>query len=165
MKHQGGPLPRLALFGLLGLALIFGVPDAFARQEEEKVVKVVEMASKAIVNIKTEEWTKGPEETKKPSVLKKLLGEEEEQEAFENQGSGVVLDPRGIIVTNEHLISMAINIRVKFMNGKDYEAYVLGSDPEFDIALLKVTDKEDLPFLKVTRPKQVRVGQKAIVIG
>ena len=136
-----------------------------AADEEDKVVKAVEMASRAIVNIKTEEWSKGPEENKKPSVFKKFLGEEEEAEAFENQGSGVVLDPRGIIVTNEHLIAKAFNIRVKFMNGKDYEAYVLGSDPEFDIALLKVTDKVEFPYLKVTKPKSVRVGQKAIVIG
>jgi serine protease Do len=43
---------------------------------------------------------------------------------------------------------------------------VLGSDPEFDIALLKVTDKSvEFPYLKVTKPKSVRVGQKAIVIG
>jgi len=136
-----------------------------AADEEDRVVKVVEMASRAIVNIKTEEWSKGPEENKKPSVFKKFLGEEEEAEAFENQGSGVVLDPKGIIVTNEHLISKAFNIRVKFMNGKDYEAYVLGSDPEYDIALLKVTDKNDFPYLKVTKPKNIRVGQKAIVIG
>ncbi|HEY3275803.1 MAG TPA: trypsin-like peptidase domain-containing protein [Syntrophorhabdaceae bacterium] len=146
-------------------ALTFCVPLVHAREEEDRITKVVETASRAIVNIRTEEWAKGPEENKKPSVFKRLLGEEEETEAFENQGSGVVLDPRGIIVTNEHLISKAVNIRVKFMNGKDYEAHVLGSDPEFDIALLKVNDKADLPFLKITKPKAVRVGQRAIVIG
>ncbi len=149
----------------LGISLCFHAFPAFSYEEEDRVIKVVEMASKAIVNIKTEEWSKAPEEPKKTSVFKRLLSEEEEPEAFENQGSGVVLDPRGIIVTNEHLISKAVNIRVKFMNGKDYEAYVLGSDPEFDIALLKVTDKADLPYLKITRPKSIRVGQKTIVIG
>ncbi len=148
------------LCGLLFPPLLCG-----AAEQDDKVVKVVEMASKAIVNIKTEEWQKNTDETKKPNVFKRLLGEEEEAEAYENIGSGVVLDPQGIIVTNEHLIAKAINIRVKFINGKEYEAFVLGSDPEFDIALLKVTDKADLPFLKVSKPKSIRVGQKAIVIG
>jgi serine protease Do len=136
--------------------------------KEDRIAEVVETASKAIVNIKTEELSKNTGENKKSNTIKKLfLNEEEggEEEFFENIGSGVVLDPQGIIVTNEHLISKATNIRVKFINGKEYDAYVLGSDPEFDIALLKITDKVDLPYLKVTRQKSVMVGERAIVIG
>lgn len=142
------------------------LPSTLDAAKEDKTADVVEATSKAIVNIKTEEWIKDTDEKKKTNVFKKLIvGEEEEEEMFENIGSGVVLDPKGIIVTNEHLIAKAINIRVKFINGKEYEAYVLGSDPEFDIALLKVTDKADLPFLKISKPKSVRVGEKVIVIG
>jgi serine protease Do len=151
----------------LFLFTLFFVHEAYAaKAKENKIADVVEEASKAIVNIKTEEWTKEVDEKNKTNVFKKLIvGEDEEEEMFENIGSGVVLDPKGIIVTNEHLIAKAINIRVKFINGKEYEAYVLGSDPEFDIALLKVTDKSDLPYLKITKPKNVRVGEKVIVIG
>ncbi|MBA4417553.1 MAG: hypothetical protein C0392_06555 [Syntrophus sp. (in: bacteria)] len=163
-KRIGKLVRGVSIAGILCTLLLVPFLSTGA-EEEEKVVKVVDMASKAIVNIKTEEWSKSSDEVKKPSVFKRLMGEEEETEAFENIGSGVVLDPGGIIVTNEHLIAKAINIRVKFMNGKEYEAFVLGSDPEFDIALLKVTDKNDLPFLKVTKPKSIKVGQKAIVIG
>lgn len=154
--------------GHLFLAILFflSYPHAANAAKEYKIADVVEATSKAIVNIKTEEWTKDTEEKKKTNLFKKLIvDEEEEEEMFENIGSGVVLDPRGIIVTNEHLISKAINIRVKFINGKEYEAYVLGSDPEFDIALLKVTDTVDMPFLKITKSKSVRVGEKVIVIG
>jgi serine protease Do len=136
------------------------LPSILDAAKEDKTADVVESTSKAIVNIKTEEWSKDTDEKKKTNVFKKLIVGEEEEEMFENIGSGVVLDPKGIIVTNEHLIAKAINI-----NGKEYEAYVLGSDPEFDIALLKVTDKADLPFLKISKPKSVRVGEKVIVIG
>ena len=52
----------------------------------------------------------------------------------------MVLDPKGIIVTNEHLISKAMTIRVKFINRQEYEAHVIAADPELDIALLKVED-------------------------
>ncbi|OPY75400.1 MAG: Periplasmic pH-dependent serine endoprotease DegQ precursor [Syntrophorhabdus sp. PtaU1.Bin153] len=148
------------------LLLFLSVPPYVRGASQDKVADVVEMASKAIVNIKTEEWSKGAEEIKKTNVFKRFMTDEDDEgEVVENIGSGVVLDPKGIIVTNEHLIAKAINIRVKFMNGKEYEAYVLGSDPEFDIALLKVTDKTDLPYLKITKPKSVRVGEKVVVIG
>lgn len=136
--------------------------------KERSVADVVEMASKAIVNIRTEEWSKETSEGKKFNVIKRIFTEEEEEQHegfFENIGSGVVVDPKGIIVTNEHLISKAIDIRVKFINGKEYEAEVLGSDPEHDIALLKISDTEEFPYLKASRQKDIRVGETAIVIG
>ncbi|MHB8108668.1 MAG: trypsin-like peptidase domain-containing protein [Syntrophorhabdaceae bacterium] len=135
--------------------------------QDDRVADVVETASRAIVNIKTEELLKTESDEKKPSsVFRKYFSAEDEiEELVENIGSGVVLDSRGIIVTNEHLIARAINIRVKFINGKEYEAYVLGSDPEYDIALLKiVSDKTDFPHLAITERK-IRVGERAIVIG
>lgn len=157
-------ISRLLAVIFLALSIFSASSRVFAK--EDKIVEVVETISKAIVNIKTEEWSKETEEKKQTNVFKKLIvGEDESEEVSENIGSGVVLDPKGIIVTNEHLIAKAINIRVKFINGKEYEAHVLGSDPEFDIALLKVTDKADFPFLKITKPKSVRVGEKVMVIG
>ncbi len=139
-----------------------------SRQVDDRVADVVEMAGKAIVNIKTEEVLKAENDEKKsaPSIFKKYFSSDDEvEELVENIGSGVVLNPKGIIVTNEHLIARAINIRVKFINGKEYEAYVLGSDPEYDIALLKIiSDRTDFPHLTVN-PRKVRVGEKAIVIG
>ncbi len=157
-------LQTCAILSLL-LGLIVAVPWCRA---DERVSKVVETASKAIVNIKTEEISKEAAGEKKPSsALKRYFGEDEEdEELVEVVGSGVVLDPKGIIVTNEHIISRAINIRVKFINGKEYGAYVLASDPEFDIALLKiVSTKTDFPFLKVDKKKMARPGDGAIVIG
>jgi len=169
MKKKSKNISFLLLVACGLLSLVLLSPFFLYAGKEDKIAEVVEMTSKAIVNIKTEEWSKDIDEKKKPNVFRKLIvGDEEEDdddEMFENIGSGVVLDSKGIIVTNEHLVSKAINIRVKFINGKEYEAHVLGSDPEFDIALLKVNDKVDLPFLKITKSKNVRVGQKVIVIG
>jgi len=134
---------------------------------EDKVANVVEVASKAIVNIKTEEISETTGDEQKPSLVKRYFaGEDDTEELVENIGSGVVLDQKGIIVTNEHLITKAISIRVKFINGKEYEAYVLASDPEFDIALLKIiSNKADFPYLTIGSKRTIRVGEKAIVIG
>ncbi len=165
----------LPLTLLFSMALSFlpcqSVYGQYSRQQpvgqDDRVADVVEKASRAIVNIKTEELLKTESEEKKPPSLFKryFSGEDEVEELVENIGSGVVLDPKGIVVTNEHLIAKAINIRVKFINGKEYEAYVLGSDPEYDIALLRiVSDRTDFPYLTITTRK-IRVGEKAIVIG
>ncbi|OPY70575.1 MAG: Periplasmic serine endoprotease DegP precursor [Syntrophorhabdaceae bacterium PtaU1.Bin034] len=134
--------------------------------KEEKIADMVEVVSKAIVNIKTEELAKRGNEERSSDLLKRFFVQDEEDdvETLENIGSGVVLNPKGIIVTNEHLVSKAVTIRVKFTSREEYEANVIAADPELDIALLKVEDKKDFPFLKVTK-KSVRVGEKAIVIG
>jgi len=150
---------------LAALALFLSSP-LFAK--EDATVSVIESVSKSIVNIKTEEWSKETTEGKSKDILKRMFTEDEQEEAdtVENIGSGVVLDPRGIIVTNEHLVSKAITIRVKFTNRQEYDATVMAADAELDIALLKIqSDRTDFPFLRISRRKPVRVGEKAIVIG
>jgi len=152
------------IFLFISLLLLFFPAPSLSK--EDKIVEVVETASKSIVNIKTDELTKSTGEEKRPSFFRKYFsGEEEVEEISENIGSGVVLDPKGIIVTNEHLIARAINIRVKFINGKEYNAYVLGSDPEYDIALLKISDTVDFPYIKISKTKDIKVGEKVVVIG
>ncbi|MEN6617225.1 MAG: trypsin-like peptidase domain-containing protein [Syntrophorhabdus sp.] len=160
-------LTIVILCSVLFLGPVVTYAQSARNYQDDRVADVVETASKAIVNIKTEELLKTESEEKKsPSIFRKYFSADDEvEELVENIGSGVVLDPKGIVVTNEHLIARAINIRVKFINGKEYEAYVLGSDPEYDIALLKiVSDKVDFPSLTITQRK-IRVGERAIVIG
>jgi len=161
--------PRCVVFITIILSAVVGcflVPST-SEAAEDPVVKVVEQASRAIVNIKTEELSKTTGDEQKQSLFKKYFkAEEDTEELVENIGSGVVLDPKGIIVTNEHLIAKAITIRIKFVGGKEYDAYVLASDPEFDIALLKIiSNNGDFPYLTVGKKRNVVVGEKAIVIG
>jgi serine protease Do len=152
-------IPALILLGLWPVSL---------PAREERLVDVVDVASRAIVNIRTEEAVKGGSENRNHGLFKRFFSAEPEEEvdAVENIGSGVVLDPKGIIVTNEHLISRAMTIRVKFINRQEYEAHVIAADPELDVALLQVEHKNDsdFPFLKVVK-KTVMVGERAIVIG
>ncbi len=148
-------------------ALILFFP-ALLIAREDTTVNVIESVSKSIVNIKTEEWSKESNDGKSRDLLKRMFSEDEEGEAetVENIGSGVVLDPTGVVVTNEHLVSKAITIRVRFTNRQEYDATVMAADAELDIALLKIqSDKTDFPFLRINRKKPVRVGEKAIVIG
>jgi serine protease Do len=154
----------VTLTPLLLIALVFFPSLLGAR--EDSVADVVEKIGRAVVNIKTEEIVRKAGEAKTGDFLKEFLRQkgEEEEETVENVGSGVVLDPKGIIVTNEHLISKAATIKVKFTNRKEYEARVLAADSERDIALLKVNDEVDFPYLK-PRKGDIRVGERTIVIG
>jgi len=129
---------------------------------EEPIADVVERVSMAIVNIRVEEGDRP--EGRTGLALRNLLGGGAEEEFSENLGSGVVLDHSGIIVTNEHLVSRARNIFVRFMDGREFDAEVIATDPEIDIALLRLHTGERLPHLKVVR-KGIRIGQRVVVIG
>jgi serine protease Do len=155
------------VISLIFAAFAFPSPGAAKTAGDENLASVVETASKAIVNIKTEEAAKKGSEPRSASLFRRFFPSDADdvQETVENIGSGVVLDPKGLIVTNEHLISKATTIRVKFVNREEYDAHVIAADPEMDIALLKIEDgKKEFPFFRAIR-SNARVGEKAVVIG
>ena len=81
-------------------------------------------------------------------------------------GSGFVIDPRGYILTNNHVVEGAFNIRVRFDDGRTLEAEVLGTDPLTDIALIKLkSPPSNLPFLKLGDSEAMRVGDWVVAIG
>lgn len=80
-------------------------------------------------------------------------------------GSGFVIDPSGIIVTNNHVIENAEEITVNFSNGDKYDAELLGRDPKTDLAVLKIITKKQLPFVRFGDNTKARVGDWVIAIG
>ncbi|HEY1333090.1 MAG TPA: Do family serine endopeptidase [Myxococcaceae bacterium] len=81
-------------------------------------------------------------------------------------GSGFVIDPRGYILTNNHVVEGAFNIRVRFDDGRTLEAEVLGTDPLTDIALIKLkAPPSNLPYVKLGDSDAVRVGDWVVAIG
>lgn len=79
-------------------------------------------------------------------------------------GSGVVISPDGYIVTNNHVIDNASEIKVTFFDSKIVDAELVGTDPTTDIALLKVKDT-NLPYLKFADSDNVRIGEWVAAIG
>lgn len=79
-------------------------------------------------------------------------------------GSGVVISPDGYIVTNNHVIEDASEIKVTFFNSEVVDAKLIGTDPTTDIALLKVEEK-NLNYLKFADSDQSKVGQWVAAIG
>ncbi|HYM12482.1 MAG TPA: Do family serine endopeptidase [Bryobacterales bacterium] len=81
-------------------------------------------------------------------------------------GSGVIVDPKGYIVTNYHVIEKAERIRVKLMDDSElYTAKVIGSDQETDLAVIKIDAKKPLAYAKLGNSDAVQVGDWALAIG
>ena len=80
-------------------------------------------------------------------------------------GSGFVIDPSGYIVTNNHVIEQANEIKVKFQDETELEAKLIGTDKLTDIALLKVESKKPLPFVNFANSDKAKVGHSVIAIG
>ncbi|MEM9577013.1 MAG: Do family serine endopeptidase [Pseudomonadota bacterium] len=80
-------------------------------------------------------------------------------------GSGFVISEDGYVVTNNHVIDGADEILIEFFNGEELSAEVVGTDPNTDIALLKVETDEPLPFVPFGDSDEARVGDWVIAMG
>ena len=88
------------------------------------------------------------------------------QQAQRAQGSGLVYDSNGRIITNQHVVDGATSISVKFWNGKTYKAEVVGSDPSTDLAVIKVDAPASLLTpLTLADSSTVAVGDNVVAIG
>lgn len=79
-------------------------------------------------------------------------------------GSGVVISEDGYIVTNNHVVSGADEVSVTMSNRKTYTAKVIGADPSYDLAVVKV-DASNLPFMLYGNSDEVKIGQWVLAIG
>jgi serine protease Do len=80
-------------------------------------------------------------------------------------GSGMILDPQGHILTNNHVVAGATRIQVKLSDGSIYSAKVVGTDPKTDLGLIQISAAEPLPFVTFADSDQVEVGQWVVAIG
>lgn len=111
-----------------------------------------------------------------PRQFRKQLEEEMQKERkqrpkrepeLNGQGSGVIIREDGYILTNRHVVDGAEKIRVRFKDGREYDAEVRGVDAQSDVAVIKIKDKsvKGLPVAKLADSNKTRVGEFAIAIG
>lgn len=80
------------------------------------------------------------------------------------QGSGFIIDPNGVILTNNHVVDDADEVTVHLTDKREFKAKVLGTDPKTDIAVIKIEGK-DLPVVKLGKSENVKVGEWVAAIG
>lgn len=79
-------------------------------------------------------------------------------------GSGFIISSDGVILTNAHVVANAAEVTVKLTDRREFNAKVLGTDPQTDVAVLKI-DAKDLPAVRLGDSDKVRVGEWAVAIG
>jgi serine peptidase DegS len=134
-----------------------------AAPELASYAAAVARAAPAVVNVYTDRLVT---ERLAPS-LGELFGEylpRYRQRIERTLGSGVIVDQAGHIVTNHHVIANADTIRVQLQDGRVADAHIVGSDPDTDLAVLKI-NLQHLPVAPLGRSDQLRVGDVVLAIG
>src|SRR6266571_1905222 len=80
-------------------------------------------------------------------------------------GSGIVISPDGLVLTNSHVVGSSKEIRLRDVEGFVTDAHVLGVDPDTDLALLRADGARDLPYASLGNSKTLRRGQLVVAIG
>jgi len=126
---------------------------------------LVDRDAPAVVTVRSERRVRVPEQF--PFMEMPLLGEvqPQPQDRIEHGlGSGVIVSADGYILTNDHVIEGAEDIRVELTDNRTLPAKVIGSDAPSDLAVLKI-DASHLPVLPLGNSDQVRVGDVVLAIG
>jgi len=93
-----------------------------------------------------------------------FYGDREYVEKIPSLGSGVIISRDGKVVTNEHVVRDAAEIKVTLTDGRQFDAEVIASDSDYDLALLRI-DGENLPFARLGDSDSLTIGEWAIAIG
>ncbi|QLE00276.1 trypsin-like peptidase domain-containing protein [Galbibacter sp. BG1] len=114
----------------------------------------------AVVHVKNMTISRGPS-----NIMEYFYGSGGQPRAQIGTGSGVIISPDGYIVTNNHVIANASELQVTLNNNRTYRAELVGTDPETDIALIKVDANEDLPYLAFGDSDYTKIGEWVLAVG
>ena len=164
---------------MLGLALLLAqalsaaaraAPESFADLAEQVSPAVVNITTSTTVAVSTGPMPMVPEGSPFEDFFRDFGGPDGEngtprQRRSQALGSGFVISEDGFIVTNNHVIEKADEIEIEFFSGKVLEAKVVGTDPNTDIALLKVESDAPLAYVPFGDSDIVRVGDWVMAMG
>ena len=134
-------------------------------QQQPSLAPMLETVLPSVVSIKVEGTTQM--KNNMPEEFRRFFGYPDNQSRqFSGLGSGVIIDAeKGYIVTNNHVIDNADKITVELNDGREYQAKLIGKDPQSDIALLKIDDAKKLTAIKLADSDKIRVGDYVVAIG
>lgn len=167
---------RAARWGIcLAVLILVSAMQVDARPAPNGFADLAERLSPAVVNISTSQVLK-PRDMEIPglpedSPLKDFFDEFLEQQRrggpqrVQSLGSGFVIDPSGIVITNHHVIDGADRIEVTFIDGTTLPAEIAGTDPKTDLAVLRVESDKPLPHVELGDSGRLRVGDWVLAIG
>jgi serine protease Do len=118
------------------------------------IVTAVERVKNAVVNIHSERFA-GSDSFAAPSARKPMNG----------MGTGIIIDSRGYIVTNQHVIDDVTALRIRLADGSTQNATVIARHPELDLAIIKIDTSRALTVMPVGTANDLMVGETVIAVG
>ena len=130
---------------------------------------VADLAMPGVVNISTDKPVELPQnhpQLEDPFFRRFFnIPDGDEERVERSLGSGVIVSADGYILTSNHVIERASKIRVLLNGTKEYEAEIVGQDELTDVALIKISSDEKLPFVRVGDSDALRIGDQVMAIG
>jgi Do/DeqQ family serine protease len=149
-------------------------PRAVLQAMEEGFSSVADRVTPAVVNVSTVSRRPAAGSSDDPQRFRDFFGDEFYERYFRRRpredaprasGSGVIVDPAGYILTNNHVIENAQDITVRLSDSRKFTARLVGRDPKTDLAVLKVDATAPLPAAELGDSERLRVGQWVVAIG
>jgi serine protease Do len=163
----------LSLLTALALTLV-GSRACFAQAEpaSEPAVLAVAKVLPAVVNINTERIVRRTVRDPLEDLYAQFFGynrvrPREIRQTLQSLGSGFIIDPGGYIVTNQHVVERAadLKIHVTTNDGKTYNAHYIAGDDKTDLAFIKIDAQTDFPFINLDNISPNLLGETVIVVG
>jgi Do/DeqQ family serine protease len=171
------PLIRAAVFTALFAALLGSLDPALAQDRRVpsspaelrlSYAPIVQRVQPAVVNVYAAKMVQNRNPLLDDPIFRRFFGvpgqqPEQMQRAL---GSGVIVDPSGLVVTNVHVIEGADQVKVSLADKREFEADIVLKDPRSDLAVLRLKDaKEKFPTLELTNSDELMVGDVVMAIG
>jgi serine protease Do len=134
----------------------------FAQNKETSFVEVAKKVEPAVVNIDTKTKLQEIGLNNEDSVNN--LTRQQTRPVFA-VGSGFIVDSKGFIITNAHVVEDSTKVTIRLQNGEQYVASIVGTDEETDLAVLKIDAGKELPTLKLGDSNAIQVGDWVLAIG
>ncbi|MBA8575044.1 serine endoprotease DegQ [Escherichia coli] len=172
MKKQTQLLSALALSVGLTLSASFqavaSIPGQVADQAPlPSLAPMLEKVLPAVVSVRVEGTASQGQ--KIPEEFKKFFGDDlpdQPAQPFEGLGSGVIINAsKGYVLTNNHVINQAQKISIQLNDGREFDAKLIGSDDQSDIALLQIQNPSKLTQIAIADSDKLRVGDFAVAVG
>lgn len=151
----------LFLFILPAISHAVAAPESFAPLVKKEMPAVVNISTKQMVKVKQQSPFGDPQ---MDEFFYRYFGRPKREQVRQSLGSGFIISPDGYILTNNHVVDMAHDIKVSLSDGRIMEARLIGKSKEIDIALIKV-EATDLPSVTLGDSDKLEVGDWVIAIG
>ena len=165
-------MKKILISYLLAFIPLFSLWASEQSARENQVVRAFRKAGPAVVSIKAirveisrANWFGLPAEEFWSGFFDNFFFGPGIKREEENIGSGVIIDPRGYILTNQHVVEGAEKILVLLLNGEQYQAKMVGADTRSDLAVLKIAPKKPLSYLPMATSSDLMIGETLIAIG